>query len=63
MTNYHKASKNVPAEESRQRILKDLHDKGGYRGREGTYRRVADRYWWEDLARGMKIYVKTREAC
>ena len=66
---YRRGSKNVPArrviddEESRQRILKDLHDNGGHRGREGTYRRVADRYWWENLARDVKNYVRTCEAC
>ena len=30
---------------TRQEILEALHDKSSYRGREGTYRRIADRYY------------------
>ncbi len=29
----------------RQTILQQLHDESSHIGREGTYRRVADRYW------------------
>lgn len=47
---YRRGSKNVSArkvingEEFKQRISKELHDSGGHRGREGTYKRIADRY-------------------
>ena len=33
----------------RQNILQQLHDESDHKGREGTYRRVADRYWWDNL--------------
>ena len=29
----------------RQTILQQLHDESSHKGRESTYRRVADRYW------------------
>lgn len=66
---YRRGSKNIPVRrvvddlEKRQKILKELHDNGGHREREGTYRRVADRYWWEDMVRDGKRYVQTCEAC
>src|SRR5882757_1424324 len=41
----------VDADERRLGILKALHDDGGHRGIEGTYRRVADRYWWDGMWR------------
>ncbi len=43
-------SKNVPMRRvvdnhiGWQTILQQLHDESGYKGREGTYRQVADRY-------------------
>ena len=37
--------------EAQEAILHELHDIGGHRGREGTYRRVADRYFWEGMYR------------
>jgi hypothetical protein len=39
-----------------------LHDKSEHRGRENTYRRIADRYWWEDMHDNIKKYVQTCEA-
>ena len=50
---YRRNSKNVPSrrvidsDERKLEILKQLHDESGHRSREGTYRRIADRYWWE----------------
>jgi hypothetical protein len=40
-----------------------LYDELGYRGREGTYRRIADRYWWEGIYDNVKEYVQICEAC
>lgn len=66
---FRRNSKNVPSrrvvdsEEDRQRIIHQLHDEGGHKGREGTYRRIADRYWWENLHQEVKNYVQTCEAC
>ncbi len=33
------------------------------KGRERTYRRVADRYWWDNLHEEVKAYVQTCEEC
>jgi hypothetical protein len=47
----------------REEILRELHDDSGHRGREGTYRRVADRYWWKDMWQSVKKYVRSCEEC
>jgi hypothetical protein len=38
-----------------------LHDKLEYRGRKNTYRRIANKYWWEDMHDDVKKYVQTCE--
>jgi hypothetical protein len=53
----------VDSEAERQQILKELHNKSGQRGKEGTYRRIADRYWWSNLYEGVKDHIKTCELC
>jgi hypothetical protein len=53
----------VDLDEQRREILEELHDDGGHRGREGTFRRVADRYWWESMWKEVKQYVKTCREC
>ena len=66
---FRRASKNVPlrrvvdATADRQLILKSLHEESGHRGQEGTYRRVADRYWWKDLYKDAVKHVQTCEEC
>jgi RNase H-like domain found in reverse transcriptase/Integrase zinc binding domain/Reverse transcriptase (RNA-dependent DNA polymerase) len=66
---FRRASKNIPIRrvvddnEQRIEILRSLHDDGGHRGNEGTYRRVADRYWWATLWDDTKVYVRTCEEC
>ena len=40
-----------------QTILQQLHDESGYKGRESTYRQIADRYWWDNLHIEVKSYV------
>jgi hypothetical protein len=66
---FKKASKNMPlrrvvdSKTDRARILKAAHEECGHRGREGTYRRVADRYWWEDLAKEAAGHVRTCKEC
>ena len=62
-------SKNVPMRRvvddltEWQTILKQLHDESGHKGRQGTYRRVADRYWWDNLLAEVKTYIQTCEEC
>lgn len=47
---FRKNNKNVPMRRvddnptERQNIFQQLHDESGHKGREGTYRRVANRY-------------------
>ena len=44
-------------------ILKQLYDKSEHRGREKIYRRVTDRYWWQNLYRDCEKYVVNCESC
>jgi len=66
---FKRASKNMPlrrvvdSEVDRFKILKAAHEESGHRGREGTYRRVADRYWWEDIMDRVGKYVRGCEEC
>ena len=53
----------VDSEEDRAKILQAAHEESGHRGREGTYRRVADRYWWKDLADVVAKYVRSCKEC
>jgi hypothetical protein len=53
----------IDSSAQRQDILQELHDDSGHRGREGTYRRVADRYWWEQMWQTVKAYVKSCDEC
>jgi hypothetical protein len=49
--------------EERLEILKALHDEGGHRGREGTFRKLAERYWWPRMYDHVRDYVKTCKEC
>jgi Integrase zinc binding domain/RNase H-like domain found in reverse transcriptase/Reverse transcriptase (RNA-dependent DNA polymerase) len=66
---FRRASKNIPlrrvvdSEADRLSILHALHDDCGHRGREGTYRRIADRYWWKDLSREVAKYCRSCQEC
>ena len=44
-------------------IIEELHDESGHKGREGTYRRIADRYWWDNMFQQVKKYVQTCVPC
>ncbi len=66
---FRRNSKNVPMHRvvddstERQTILKQLHDESNHKGQEGTYRRVADRYWWDNLHVKVKSYIQSYEKC
>jgi hypothetical protein len=49
--------------EERQRILKQLHDESDHRDKEDIYRRIIDRYWWDNLYDDSQKYVKTCSQC
>lgn len=66
---FRKASKNVPlrrvvdSTEDRTRILHAMHDESGHRGTEATYRKIADRYWWDGLYLDIKKYCTSCSPC
>ncbi len=66
---YQRVDKNVPqclvidSEECRTKILAQLHDECGHKGRESTYRRVADRYYWNSCYSDVKAFVASCERC
>ena len=66
---FRRASKNIPLRrvvddvDTQTSILQELHDECGHRGREGTYRKVADRYWWPKLFKDVQAFVKSCEQC
>jgi hypothetical protein len=49
--------------EERQRILKQLHDESDHRDKENIYKRITDRYWWNDLYDDAQKYVKICSQC
>ncbi len=49
--------------EERQRILKQLHDESDHRDKKDIYKRIADRYWWNDLYDDAQKYVKICSQC
>jgi hypothetical protein len=40
-----------------------LHDESGHRDREGTYRKVSQRFWWPGMAKDVAEFVRTCEKC
>ena len=53
----------IDNDEAQQEILWELHDESGHRGREATFRRIADRYFWEGMWRVVDKYVKSCDEC
>jgi hypothetical protein len=49
--------------EKRQRILKQFHDENDHRDRKDIYKRIIDRYWWNDLYDDAQKYVKICSQC
>jgi hypothetical protein len=49
--------------EKRQRILKQLHDESDHEDKENIYKRIIDRYWWDNLYDDFQKYVKTCSQC
>jgi hypothetical protein len=66
---YRRAGKNVPQrlvidlDERKATILKELHDESSHKGRETTYRRVADRYYWENCYEDVRTFVASCDRC
>jgi cytochrome c1 len=49
--------------EKRQRILKQLHDENDHRDKKNIYKRIIDRYWWNDLYEDVQKYLKICSQC
>ena len=64
-----RGSKNIPtrlvvdSDERKAEIVRELHDESGHKGRESTYRKVADRYYWEDCFQYVKKFVASCKRC
>ena len=53
----------VDMDTQKQQILKELHDDSGHKGKESTYTRVSDRYYWDGMYKDVVRYVKTCSQC
>ena len=53
----------IDDEAERDRIMQALHDEIGHKGRQSTYRRVADRYYWDSCYKDVKTFVDTCAPC
>ena len=66
---FRRQGRNVPLRrvvdppDERNQIIQSLHDESGHRGKNGTFTKVSQRYWWENLYRDIKDYVKTCSEC
>ena len=66
---FRRESKNIPSQlvvdsgEEQAKIIKALHDKNGHKGRESTYRKIADRYYWEGCYVATKAYIAGCKIC
>ena len=62
-------SKNVPMRwvfndlVERQTILQQLHNESGHKRQKGTYQRVPNRYWWDNLHMEVKSYIRSYKEC
>lgn len=44
-------------------IIRAMHDEGGHRGREGTYKKIMLRYWWVGMYHDVRKFVQSCEPC
>jgi hypothetical protein len=66
---FRKENKNIPSRlvidsgEEQAKIIKALYDDSGHKGRESTYQKIADRYYWEGCYAMTKAYVLGCKIC
>ncbi len=53
----------IDDEKARSQILHAVHNESRHRGRESTYHRVSQRYFWNGCYKDVKEYVQTCEEC
>jgi len=49
--------------EARETIIKEAHDESGHRGRDPTYRKIADCYYWPRMMPQVALHVRTCKRC
>ncbi|KAF9799040.1 hypothetical protein IEO21_10630 [Rhodonia placenta] len=49
--------------ERRREILAEAHNECGHRGRDPTYRKIANRFWWPNLYDEVAFFVHSCNAC
>ena len=64
-----RAGKNVPQrlvidlDERKVEILKELHKEFSHKGRDSTYRRVMDRYYWDNCYADVREFIASYDRC
>ena len=53
----------ILSQEVRERIARNAHDDSGHRGRDPTYRKLRDSYWWPNLYVYVASYCRTCHEC
>lgn len=53
----------IDDEEERARIISELHEGAGHKGREATYRKLASRYYWSGAFKMVQSHVKSCLQC
>ena len=49
--------------EIRLKIIQQFHDQSSHRKKKNTYRKIVDRYWWNNLHDEIKRYIQICESC
>jgi hypothetical protein len=57
------AKKVIINQHRRDTIIREAHDESGHRGRDPTYRKIADSYYWPKLMNQVATYVRTCKRC
>jgi hypothetical protein len=63
MTDAQNPRRIVDSPEERQRIFVACHDQMGHKGREATYRRVTNHYYWKGMYRDVEDWIRRCEPC
>lgn len=50
-------------QEEQENIFRQLHDNSGHKGRDETYLRVKQRFWWPTMERDVRRWVKECDEC
>jgi hypothetical protein len=53
----------IPTIKRQRAIMQSLLDSSGYRGREGTCKKVEEQYWWPPMYRDIREWCKTCSEC